>query len=107
MTNKNLKSQLTAEQQEVLLIAAEEAAEVTQVISKVMRFGLDNRWPLDSVHDNQARLESELGDLTAMIFLMSEKGLISSDKVELAARAKIQKLKKWSSIDLQGIDEKL
>lgn len=98
---------LTTEQQEILLISAEECAEITQIISKIFRFGLDSRWPASSADDNQAKLESEIGDLTAMIFLMNEKGLIRSHNVEQAARAKIQKLKKWSSIDLEGIDEKL
>jgi hypothetical protein len=34
----------------------------------------------------------------AMLNIMCDKGLVSSDKIEEAARAKVQKLKQWSNI---------
>jgi len=80
---------------EILLIAQEECAEVTQAISKVFRFGFD------SVHNdktNKQRLEEEIGDLMCMFQLMDEKELIDWTRVSVAASMKREKLKKWSDI---------
>lgn len=84
-------------QTEVLLIAQEECAEVTQVISKVMRFGLLNRHPNED-RTNQERLEEEIGDLQCMIDLLCETKLIDPEFVRRAAAAKRHKLQKWSNI---------
>lgn len=83
-------------EQEILLIAQEECAEVTQAISKIFRFGFD------SAHNgasNKQRLTEETGDLLCMIELMMAKGLIDSMEVLDAKKAKLEKLKKWSSIE--------
>ena len=61
---------------EVLLITQEECAEVTQAISKVFRFGLNERWPEPINPTNKERLEEEVGDLLCMIELMIENGII-------------------------------
>jgi len=82
---------------EILSIAQEECAEVIQAISKCFRFGLDNIKP-GKPKTNREHLEEELGDLMAMLNIMCDKGLVSSDKIEEAARAKVQKLKQWSNI---------
>jgi NTP pyrophosphatase (non-canonical NTP hydrolase) len=83
---------------EVLLITQEECAEVTQAISKVFRFGLDERWPEPIDPTNKERLEEEVGDLLCMIDIMVEKGIISDEKLNKARTSKRQKLKTWSSI---------
>ena len=44
---------------EVLLITQEECAEVTQAISKVFRFGLNERWPEPIDPTNKERLEDK------------------------------------------------
>ena len=80
---------------EALLITQEECAEVTQAISKILRFGLDSRWQDRS---NQERLEEEVGDLQAMIELLQEKGLVDPEFVRRAASAKRHKLLEWSNI---------
>ena len=83
-------------EKEILLIAQEECAEVTQAISKIFRFGFD------SAHNgetNKQRLTEETGDLLCMIELMMSKGIIDSMQVLDAKKAKMQKLKKWSSIE--------
>lgn len=82
---------------ETLLITQEECAEVTQAISKVFRFGMDAQYPAGAP-TNKQRLEEELGDLYAMITLLDEKKIIDMKTIEIAAAAKIEKLKMWSNI---------
>ena len=83
---------------EILLITQEECAEVTQAISKVFRFGLNERWPEPIDPTNKERLEEEAGDLLCMIDIMVEKGIISDEKLNKARINKREKLKTWSSI---------
>lgn len=82
---------------ETLLITQEECAEVTQAISKVFRFGMDAQYPAGAP-TNKQKLEEELGDLHAMLLILSQKGIIDMKSVQLAAEAKVEKLKKWSNI---------
>ena len=83
---------------EILLITQEECAEVTQAISKVFRFGLNERWPEPIDPTNKERLEEEAGDLLCMIDIMVENGIISDENLNKAKNNKRQKLKTWSSI---------
>jgi NTP pyrophosphatase (non-canonical NTP hydrolase) len=83
--------------QEVLDILQEEAAEVIQAVSKIRRFGWDNKHP-ESDQNNLEHLEEELGDMQAMIEILMEMGVASWGNVTVAKRAKIEKLKKWSNI---------
>ena len=83
--------------QETLLITQEECAEVTQAISKIMRFGLNDAWPKDGPN-NKSRLEEEVGDLLCMIDIMIERGILSDSNVNAARHAKRDKLKTWSGI---------
>lgn len=80
---------------EVLLIAQEECAEVTQAISKVFRFGIDG---VHNGKSNREHLEEECGDLLCMIELMIERGIVNGETVALAAIAKKAKLAKWSNV---------
>ena len=82
-------------EKEVLLIAQEECAEVTQAISKVFRFGLDGK---HNGASNRERLTEEVGDLFCMIQLMIETGIINIDEVDRASANKKAKLQKWSNI---------
>jgi NTP pyrophosphatase (non-canonical NTP hydrolase) len=82
---------------EVMAILQEECAEVTQAVSKCFRFGLDNYKP-GKPKTNREHLEDELGDVLAMIDIMLEMGIVDAPTLEVAKRAKIQKLKKWSNI---------
>jgi NTP pyrophosphatase (non-canonical NTP hydrolase) len=80
---------------EILLIAQEECAEVTQAISKMFRFGFD------TVHkgvENREHLAEEIGDLMCMIDLMIEHGIVSHSAVMAAKHEKLQKLTTWSGI---------
>lgn len=87
---------ITDSQREVMVIAQEEAAEVIQEISKIFRFGIDQPYRDGMTH--RAKLESEVGDLLCMINLMIQHGLVDAGHIESARLAKIEKLKKYSSI---------
>lgn len=84
-------------EREIMLIAAEECAEVTQVISKCLRFGLESKHPNEGAN-NRDRLAIELGDLMCMVDLMIEHSLIDPSAVYEASKLKRDKLKTWSSI---------
>ena len=78
-------------------ILQEECAEVIQAVSKISRFGIDNFKP-GKAKTNREHLEEELGDMIAMICILEKMGVVNQDALELATKAKIQKLKKWSTI---------
>ena len=82
---------------EVMDILQEECAEVIQAVSKISRFGIDNYKP-GKPKTNREHLEEELGDMLAMIDILKEMGVVSAPSMEVAKRAKIEKLKKWSTI---------
>jgi NTP pyrophosphatase (non-canonical NTP hydrolase) len=82
---------------EVMDILQEEAAEVIQAVSKIRRFGIDNA-KAGHHQTNREHLEEELGDLLAMIDILQINGIVSWGCLHTAKRAKIEKLKKWSNI---------
>ena len=84
-------------QKEALDILQEECAEVIQAVSKISRFGLDNLKP-GKPKTNREHLEEEIGDLLAMVDILTRNGVIDPANIEIAAKAKIEKLKKWSNI---------
>jgi len=86
---------MTKQQEEILRIAQEECAEVTQVISKIFRFGIDESYKDQT---NRQRLEAELGDLACMIELLIETGVVDRENVANEAKDKRSRLTKWSTI---------
>jgi NTP pyrophosphatase (non-canonical NTP hydrolase) len=82
-------------QKEIMLIAQEECAEVTQAISKVFRFGLDGS---HNERTNRERLTEELGDLHCMIELIVESGLVDRSELLNASGNKQKKLMQWSQV---------
>jgi NTP pyrophosphatase (non-canonical NTP hydrolase) len=83
---------------EIILIMSEECAEVAKEVSKIMRFGPDQIKPGKNKTNIQV-LEEELGDLLAMIELLVDKNVgVTNEGLELAKKAKFEKLKKWSNI---------
>jgi NTP pyrophosphatase (non-canonical NTP hydrolase) len=84
---------------ELLLIVQEECAEVIQAVSKCERFGIDNYKP-GKPKTNREHLEEEVGDLLAMLDLLIERHIVSQNNVLIAKRAKIDKLKQWSNIQI-------
>ena len=88
---------MNSSDKEVMDILQEECAEVIQAVSKISRFGIDNAKP-GKDQTNREHLEEELGDVLAMIDIMLANKVVSRDNLEIAKRAKIEKLKKWSNI---------
>ena len=86
---------------EVMDILQEECAEVIQAVSKINRFGLDNSKP-GTAYTNRQHLEEELGDMLAMIDILMINGIVDWGNLHKAKRAKIEKLKKWSTIPNLG-----
>ena len=83
---------------EIILILSEECAEVAKEVSKIMRFGPDQIKPGKDKTNIQV-LEEELGDLLAMVELLTDKNIgVTKNGLELAKKAKFEKLKKWSNI---------
>jgi len=76
---------------ELMTITMEECGEVIQACSKVQRF------PGDQSAD---MLKKELGDLYCMIEICIEKQLLTYTELMDGARAKRNKLKQWSNLDL-------
>jgi hypothetical protein len=75
---------------ECLVVASEECAELTKVCMKILRFGIDD--------EKKSDLISEMGDVQCMIDLLGDHLDVSRDQILDAARAKREKLKKWSNL---------
>ena len=81
---------LTKQQQETAVIAIEEMAELTQVLSKLIRFGYTT--------DKEDSLIQEMGDVRLMIQLLHDTfGVLTNDTDEAMMR-KQNKLMAWSSL---------
>jgi hypothetical protein len=85
---------------ELLLILQEECAEVTQAVSKCMRFGPDQMKPGKN-RTNLNMLEEEIGDLLAMVELLTDMNIgVSTEGLTEAKKNKFEKLKKWSNLTI-------
>ncbi len=91
---------MTSNMNETLVILQEECAEVSQVVSKIHRFGIDNHNPITG-ESSLETLHKELGDLQCMIDLCIEQGIIKPLRLQHYVKAKRQKLKIWSSIEVK------
>lgn len=96
---------MTNEQLEVLGILQEEAAEVIQAASKIRRSGLWYR-PFGGEDTNLDKLHEELADFIVVMSIAQAVGLIDLDSFDMPShmRAKISKLKDWSSISHEALD---
>lgn len=83
-------------QQQIFVILQEECAEVIQEVSKIFRFGIDEKHKSGVTH--RAMLEEEVGDLLCMVDLLVEYGIVDKANLELAKINKQSKLKQWSNI---------
>lgn len=73
---------------EALIIAQEECAEVSQEISKILRFG----W----TEEAKVRLENEIGDLMALVDFLTYHDFIDTNALSERMIVKMDKLSKWS-----------
>jgi NTP pyrophosphatase (non-canonical NTP hydrolase) len=98
--------ELNEHQHECLLILMEECAEVTQVASKIKRFGLIGK-RLDHT-TNLENLEMELGDILAIVEIVKNSGLgLTTEGIENAKNAKFERLSKfmhtWDKISRENL----
>lgn len=77
-----------------LEILAEECAEVIQIKSKIVRFGMDDVWPARGMSNREA-LEQELGDVLALAEVLIVNGVLSLDGLTAAKARKIEKMGRW------------
>lgn len=85
---------------EILTILQEECAEVIVEVSKCFRFGPDQMMEGKDVTNIQ-RLEKELGDLLAMVELLTDNQVgVTIEGLELAKKSKFEKLKQWSNLNI-------
>ena len=85
---------------EVMLILQEECAEVTQAISKCFRFGPDQMKP-GKERTNINMLEEEIGDLFAMVELLTDLDVgVTVEGIQQAKMKKFEKLKIWSDLKI-------
>jgi NTP pyrophosphatase (non-canonical NTP hydrolase) len=82
--------------EEIFVILQEECAELIQEVSKIKRFGIDDKHKDGLTH--RAKLEMEVGDVLCMIDLLIEHGVVDKDEVQIAKVNKIHKLHKYSNI---------
>ena len=84
----------------LLVIAMEEAAEVQQELSKVLRFGINNYHPDDPSLSNGRRVMYEFNQLKAVISLLQDRNILpvlNDYEEKLIMDNKINAIKKWSS----------
>jgi len=72
----------------------EECAEVIQGISKVFRFGLTQTHP-DTGVTNKQHLEVEIGQLKAMIDLLTKEWDLDTNAINYAYNLKLVNYNKW------------
>lgn len=72
---------MLTKEQYLQICAMEEAAEVTQRLSKALRFGLDEVQPGQSLNNRQ-RLEGEIIDLVAVLMKLEEADAINLQRPE-------------------------
>lgn len=81
----------TPYEREVLTIIIEEAAEVQQRATKMLRFGVKEVQP-GQPYTNSERLADEVGDLSAILERAYCAGLLSQERASIAAGRKEVKL---------------
>ena len=81
---------------ERLAILAEECAEVTQMVGKILRFGYDNVHPrMPELGTNAQRLEEELGNVLNIIDMMADAGDISKPRIRRLKTTKRKTIGKY------------
>lgn len=83
-------------QEHLLTILSEECAEVTQSVTKSLRFGLDDFWKDSPV--NRDKITQEMGDLLGIFFMLVGEGIIDAPAESLisAKREKIEKFLQYA-----------
>lgn len=77
-----------------LEILAEECAEIQQIKSKIIRFGIDDYHPKNKL-PNRQKLEQEIGHLSFLIDILIHHEIITEKGIEMGRIHKGKKLLKW------------
>lgn len=81
---------------ERLAILAEECAEVTQMVGKILRFGYENVHPRKPEEGcNRQRLEEEIGNLLNIVEMMEKAGDIRKSYISKSKSLKRQTIGKY------------
>ncbi len=91
----------TFTREELLIIVAEEAAEVVQAATKCLRFGFYRDWP--GYGRNDRVLANEFGQLAATIYMLN----LEEHEVAKAANAQQEKIAKWKEYFLKNPTQEL
>jgi hypothetical protein len=90
-------------EQYLLLLLMEEAAEVSQVASKTVRFGLDSSNPVHPEEgDNEYKLNLEWNDMIAIMEVLEDEGIVTCKLNREAIDKKKKKLNKYYAMS-QGL----
>lgn len=95
----------------LMLVAMEEADELSKELSKSMRFGIDNYHPEKPEETNETKLLTEFYQLVAMIEHLQDMGYIgdfSEEEIDRVKIGKIQKVYHYMEVskDLGFVEEK-
>lgn len=91
---RNLK-QVNEHQEECLNILQEECAEIIQAASKIKRFGLIGK-PINRTETNLEHLETEMGDVLALITMVINSNLgITKKGIKQAKKNKMKRLARY------------
>lgn len=83
----------------LLMLLAEEAAEIAQAASKCLRFTPEHRKDGEGTPSNLENLQTELNDLNAIIFSLKSEGIILNTNA--MSLTKLEKLDKYFDISRQ------
>ena len=75
---------------ELLIITAEEAGELTQACTKILRHGVDEQ--------KIKALTEEVGDMQCMIELLVAHNMMTQEDIEKRTKVKLEKLEKYSNL---------
>lgn len=93
---KNQVNQLTDAEAERLAMLAEEAAEVIQVVGKILRHGYDSYHPSTPMLTNRALLEEEMLDMKAVVDEMHSQGDFDFQPRDTEVSERWTKKTKWT-----------
>jgi hypothetical protein len=82
------------DEQQNLVILAEEAGEVVRIACKCMRFGVDDYHPKNGAV-NRVALAHEIGHLMRMVSCLTDQGTISAKDVADGIMQKSESLNAW------------
>lgn len=88
----------TPHEVELLTILAEEAAEVIQAVTKILRFGKDDHHP-DSTKINTVSLATEIGEFDHVVTRLIGLGVISHEDIHKGDLRKGDRLKYYLQTD--------